>query len=122
MKADYILLAVDSPAESANFYQTVLGATPLELSPTFALFKMNESTKLGLWSRKTIEPKVVVDAGGSELAISVEGRDSVDALHAEWSSKGVTILQEPVALDFGYTFTGADPDGHRLRVFTPEGI
>ncbi len=122
MTADYILLAVDSPAESANFYQIVLGSTPLELSPTFALFKMNESTKLGLWSRKTMEPKVTGSAGGSELAISVAGREGVDALHAEWRGKGVTILQEPVAMDFGYTFTGADPDGHRLRVFTPEGI
>lgn len=122
MKADYILLAVDNPAESANFYQLVFGATPLELSPTFALFKMNETTKLGLWARKSIEPKVIVDAGGSEIAMSVEGRDSVDTLHSEWIRKGVTILQEPVALDFGYTFTGTDPDGHRLRVFAPEGI
>ncbi|WP_275785203.1 VOC family protein [Pararhizobium gei] len=122
MKADYILLAVDNPAESANFYQLVFGATPLELSPGFALFEMNETTKLGLWARKNIEPKVIVDAGGSEIAISVEGRESVDSLHSEWIRKGVTILQEPVAMDFGYTFTGSDPDGHRLRVFTPDGI
>lgn len=122
MTADYILLAVDSPAESANFYQTVFGSTPLELSPTFALFKMNDSTKLGLWAKKTMEPKITGTPGASELSITVAGREGVDALHAEWSQKGITILQEPVAMDFGYTFTGADPDGHRLRVFTPEGI
>ena len=54
--------------------------------------------------------------------ISVDGREASMPLHAEWSRKGVTILQEPVSSDFGYTFTGTDPDGHRLRVFTPEGI
>jgi hypothetical protein len=29
------------------------------------------------------------------------------------------ILQPPTAMDFGYTFLAADPDGHRLRVFAP---
>ena len=33
---------------------------------------------------------------------------------------GVPIAQAPVALDFGYTFVGLDPDGHRLRMFVPE--
>jgi len=30
------------------------------------------------------------------------------------------IIQEPVQMDFGYTFVATDPDGHRLRVFVPE--
>jgi hypothetical protein len=29
------------------------------------------------------------------------------------------ILQPPTEMDFGRTFTAADPDGHRLRVFKP---
>jgi len=41
----------------------------------------------------------------------------VDALHADWRERGLAILQDPQMLDFGYTFTAADPDGHRLRVF-----
>jgi predicted enzyme related to lactoylglutathione lyase len=32
---------------------------------------------------------------------------------------GVAIAQKPVEMDFGYTFTALDPDGHRLRVFAP---
>jgi hypothetical protein len=32
---------------------------------------------------------------------------------------GLRIIQEPVKMDFGFTFTAADPDGHRLRVFAP---
>ena len=34
-----------------------------------------------------------------------------------WAKLGLKILQEPTKMDFGYTFTAADPDGHRLRVF-----
>ena len=32
---------------------------------------------------------------------------------------GLRIIQEPTKMDFGFTFTAADPDGHRLRVFNP---
>jgi hypothetical protein len=28
-------------------------------------------------------------------------------------------VQSPIAMDFGFTFTAVDPDGHRLRVFAP---
>lgn len=44
---------------------------------------------------------------------------AVDATCAAWSGRGITILQQPTDLDFGRTFTAADPDGHRLRVFWP---
>ena len=47
--------------------------------------------------------------------------NDVDATHAEWLAKGTTILQGPTDMDFGRTFTAADPDGHRLRVFKPGG-
>lgn len=33
--------------------------------------------------------------------------------------RGLTILQEPVRMDFGTAFVATDPDGHRLRVFVP---
>jgi predicted enzyme related to lactoylglutathione lyase len=44
---------------------------------------------------------------------------AVDATHARWAQRGVAILQSPTAMSFGRTFTAADPDGHRLRVFAP---
>lgn len=58
-------------------------------------------------------------AGGGELAFAVAGNDAVRALHAEWRQCGLTIVQAPVAMDFGYTFVARDLDGHRLRVFAP---
>ncbi len=115
----YLLLYVDSPATSANFYSRLLKKTPVELSPTFALFVLDSGLKLGLWSRHTVEPAAQAAGGGSELAFSVADNQTVDALYAEWTQQEPTIAQAPVALDFGYTFVALDPDGHRLRVFAP---
>jgi hypothetical protein len=30
--------------------------------------------------------------------------------------RGLPIIQEPLMMDFGFTCTGLDPDGNRLRV------
>jgi catechol 2,3-dioxygenase-like lactoylglutathione lyase family enzyme len=113
----YLLLYVDSPATSANFYSRLLEKSPIELSPTFALFVLESGLKLGLWSRHTVEPAAQAAGGGGELAFSVADDQTVDTLHAEWIKQGLAIAQAPVALDFGYTFVALDPDGHRLRVF-----
>jgi predicted enzyme related to lactoylglutathione lyase len=39
--------------------------------------------------------------------------------HTDWRKRGLTIAQAPTSMDFGRTFVVLDPDGHRLRVFTP---
>ncbi|WP_206429803.1 VOC family protein [Pseudomonas chlororaphis] len=115
----YLLLYVDSPATSANFYSRLLDRPPVELSPTFALFILDSGLKLGLWSRQDVEPATQVAGGGGELALAVTDNQTVDQLHIQWAESGVSIAQDPTALDFGYTFVALDPDGHRLRVFCP---
>ena len=42
-----ILLYVENPAKSVDFYTGILNAAPLEQSPTFAMFQMNDATVLG---------------------------------------------------------------------------
>ncbi|GAB2911874.1 VOC family protein [Paralcaligenes sp. KSB-10] len=116
---NFFLLYVDSPAASADFYAGLLGKPPVEASPTFAMFVLDSGVKLGLWSRHTVEPAAAAAGGGGELAISVDGNDTVDAMHAQWSLRGLVMAQAPTAMDFGYTFVALDPDGHRLRVFAP---
>lgn len=113
----YLLLYVDSPATSANFYSRLLDKPPIELQPTFALFILDSGLKLGLWSRHTVEPAAEAAGGGGELGFSVADKETVDTLYAAWTAQGLRIAQKPVALDFGYTFVALDPDGHRLRVF-----
>ena len=115
---NFILLYVDSPSASAAFYADLLGCAALEASPTFAMFKLESGVMLGLWSRHTVEPSAT-PVGGSELAFAVDSDATVRGLREAWGAKGLRIVQEPVAMDFGFTFVATDPDGHRLRVFAP---
>ncbi len=114
----FILLPVADPGASAAFYARLLGRAPVEASETFAMIPLREGVMLGLWKRDGMVPPPGAAPGGSEIAFLVA---DVDAAHAAWVGLGVAILQAPVAMDFGRTFTAADPDGHRLRVFRPGG-
>ena len=116
---NFILLYVESQTASAAFYENLLGKPPVDSAPTFAMFAAGPGVMLGLWRRDGVEPKPSGGAFGGEVAFAVESRDAVTALHAEWSSKSVVIAQPPTQMDFGFTFTALDPDGHRLRVFAP---
>lgn len=116
---DFLLLYVESPAASAAFYAELLKAQPVEASPTFVMFPLQSGMMLGLWARDRVAPKAPAGATGGELGFAVEGDAAVDECHARWVAKGIVIAQSPTRMDFGYTFTGLDPDGHRLRVFAP---
>lgn len=118
---DFTILYVDNPPASTEFYKALLGAEPVEASATFSLFVLQNGMKLGLWSRHTVEPKTSVTGGGGELAFRVESDAQVDDTFADWKTRGIAILQQPATMEFGHTFTAADPDGHRLRVYAFAG-
>ncbi|AQS62381.1 Phenazine antibiotic resistance protein EhpR [Rhizobium rhizogenes] len=118
---DFTILYVDNPPASTEFYKALLGTDPVESSPTFSLFALQNGMKLGLWSRHTVEPKASVTGGGGELAFRVENDAQVDETFAGWQAKGVPMLQQPAKMEFGYTFTATDPDNHRLRVYAFAG-
>nr|WP_175107986.1 VOC family protein [Pararobbsia alpina] len=118
---NFVILYVDSPTQSAQFYSQLLGLDPVESSPTFVLFRLETGMMFGLWSRHTVEPAATA-VGGSELAFAVANDAAVQRLHGEWSQRGITVVQGPLHMDFGYTFTAIDPDGHRLRVFCPAAV
>jgi predicted enzyme related to lactoylglutathione lyase len=115
LNINFVILYVDNPTASAAFYADLLGRPPVEASPTFAMFAMDSGVMLGLWSRHTVAPAATA-GGGTEIAFIVP---DVDAVHADWSARGLTIVQAPTSMDFGYTFVALDTDGHRLRVFNP---
>jgi len=116
---NFMLLYVDSPQVSARFYGGLLGREPTEASPTFVLFALESGLMLGLWSRHTVQPVPTASAGGTEVGIAVENAAAVGTTYTDWKARGVAIAQEPTEMDFGTTFVGLDPDGHRLRVFAP---
>ena len=117
----FVLLYVASPEGSVDFYRVLLEREPVEASPTFAMFALGPALMLGLWSRDGVRPEPGAEIGGGELAFSLAAPRDVDGACERWRALGVRILQEPVDLDFGRTFVGLDPDGHRLRVFSPSG-
>lgn len=115
---NFVLLYVQDPARSVAFYREVLGCAPVESSPNFALFVSPTGAKLGLWARHDVQPEPLSQPGAHEVCFAVPDTAAVNALHAQWAARGVRILQAPTQMDFGFTFTAADPDGHRLRVYT----
>ena len=114
-----MLFYVKDPLASAEFYTKVLGHGPLEVSPGFAMFLLNDATVAGFWNRKGVAPAPIASGGASEIGFHAADADDVKARYKNWVSLGVTMIQEPTQMDFGFTFAAVDPDGHRLRVFAP---
>jgi predicted lactoylglutathione lyase len=112
-----MILYVEDTLKSAAFYEKLLRAKPIDASPGFAMFALNAPTMLGLWKRADVVPKVTAPTGSNELAFHVESNEIVEQFFEAAKMIGAPVLQKPEHMDFGYTFTVADPDGHRLRVF-----
>jgi predicted enzyme related to lactoylglutathione lyase len=117
MQTHSFLLYVEDPLKSADFYEKRLRAQPIEASPGFAMFALTAPTMLGLWKRADVLPKATSPTGSNEIGFTVESNAVVDQFFESAKQIGAKVLQEPAQMDFGYTFTVADPDGHRLRVF-----
>ena len=113
---NYILLSVTSPLASAPLYEGVFGVPPVQRTATFVLFVLPGGLKVGLWSTADTQP-TPRPAGGVELSFTVADRASVVATFEAWQRLGLTVVQEPTDMDFGFTCVLADPDGHRLRPF-----
>ncbi|MBH1962729.1 MAG: VOC family protein [Comamonadaceae bacterium] len=112
----FVILYVHNPVNSARFYELLLGCAPIEASDTFAMFKLDSGMLLGLWSRHAVEPATGIGSG-TELVFAKDSVQAVDATYSDWVARGLSVLQTPREMEFGYTFTAADPDGHRLRVY-----
>jgi predicted enzyme related to lactoylglutathione lyase len=115
----FFILYVKDPLESAAFYADLLGHATLEASPGFAMFKLASGVMLGLWAKHTVQPPAFFSGCSAEVAFVVSSDDELGQQHAQWVAKGLPIAQAPTRMDFGYTFVALDPDGHRLRVFSP---
>lgn len=115
---NFLILYVDNPAQSAAFYARLLGRPPVDSAANFAMFTLSSGVMLGLWAAHDVMPPATA-VGGAELAFALDSRQAVDDSHARWQGLTLPIIQPPTDMDFGYTFTAHDPDGHRLRVFAP---
>ncbi|MET0284467.1 MAG: VOC family protein [Polyangiales bacterium] len=115
-----VLLYVKDPAASAAFYELLFSQKPTALFPTYAAFELDNGLNVGLWSTSA---KNFVSGGEghrSELAFMVGDEAQVRGLLDAWQARGVTIEQPLHKAVFGPTFVATDPDGHRIRVCTPD--
>lgn len=115
---DWTLLYVADPLKSADLYARIFGVGPVDTAPTFSMFALPNGMKVGLWLKGDVEPKATAP-GGIEMSFTESTRDAVAERAEAFRKLGLKIVQEPTDMDFGFTFTATDPDGHRLRVFAP---
>jgi catechol 2,3-dioxygenase-like lactoylglutathione lyase family enzyme len=94
---NFLLLYVTDPHRSAAFWADLLGRPPIEESDTFAMLPLRDGVMLGLWKIGGVEPPAQTTGGGAEICFTVGSAAAVDATHAEWTARGLTILQPPTA-------------------------
>ena len=104
-----VIYVADFPA-SLRFYESVLERAPDEASPGFAMFRLPTGLSVGLWARKEASP------AGMEIDFIVA---DADAVHADWTARGITVAEPLSDQEFGRSFVALDPDGVRLRVLRP---
>ncbi|WP_298622860.1 VOC family protein [uncultured Legionella sp.] len=119
MNPDFNILYVNDLAISTRFYTELFDLQPEEGSPTFTMFRFSSNTALGLKSVHSVEPEAMSGGSGGEMGFTMEHMNAVDSLYAKWTQRGLKIIQAPVHMNYGYTFVATDPDGYRIRVFTP---
>lgn len=117
-KLNFIINYVADAPKSAALYGKILGLQPVESSPGWAMFVIPGGPTLGLWGYSEVKPAPTASGGGSEICIEVPEDADVAKAMADWKAAGATIIQTPVELDFGLTFTATDYDGNRLRCFS----
>jgi len=116
---NYTILYVANPKKSAEFYQRLFQTEPVVTEDIYYMFVL-QTGRLGLWAIDDTQPPATKGPSQSELVFTLGSREEVDACCRLWQQHGAEILQQPSEMDFGYTFTCSDPDGHRLRVYVYE--
>ncbi|HEU0166113.1 MAG TPA: VOC family protein [Thermomicrobiales bacterium] len=115
MEPNFTILYVGDMPKSAAFYDALIQREPVEASANFRVYVLSTGARVALWQRDDVQPAATAP-GGVEFCLAVTSPADVDAVAATWRERGIPIAQDPVLLEFGYSFVGLDPDGHRLRV------
>lgn len=115
-----LILYVADTARSRAFYEQLLEKAPTSDFPSFVSFELANQLHLGLWSEQAPNFHSAGTGQRMEVGYLVETETLVDATYQRWQALGITIEQPLARAVFGLTFVALDPDGHRLRVCTPD--
>jgi predicted lactoylglutathione lyase len=121
-RVSLVTLGVDDVGRSTAFYKD-LGWAVSPASTDEVSFFHNAGSILSLYQVDDLVrdsgtmSAVVPGFRGVTLAINVETAEDVDEAIADADRAGATVLQAPVAMDWGgYVGYFADPDGHVWEV------
>ena len=109
-----VLLYVEDPARSAQFYERLFGRAPVAAFPTGVAFRSTTAAPACGRPARVISCRAA-PATGRTFA-SDDDRE-VRRLYDAWQSLGVPFEQAPMT---PCPARRRDPDGHRLRVCTPD--
>ena len=119
MEPKQIILYVADMERSVALYTDVLGITADRPAPTFTSFTLSSGMFLELIQSETLDVLPTVGGGAVETCFEATSREEVAQTHDRWVTLGLTSLEAPTDVRFGYTAVVADPDGHRLRILLP---
>ena len=117
--SNFIILYVEDPSRSVEFYSAILGKAPLENSPSFAMFVLDSGMKFGLWLKQDVQPEVRVSGVSGEIVFTLSDKVDVSRTYSDWKGRGLTVIQEPGTMEFGYTLVALHPDGNVMRACSP---
>ncbi|MBU2896674.1 VOC family protein [Vibrio hepatarius] len=117
---DSVVLYVKDIEVSQRFYTQVLGCESTILSPTFVAINFANNITVTLKQNTDLTPVSSITGGGSELSVVVSDSIKLQQLYQSWKGQLVEFAQHPIQLSFGVNFVAIDPDGHRIRVFSPK--
>ncbi|WP_054011773.1 VOC family protein [Arthrobacter sp. ERGS1:01] len=110
------LIYVTDVERSTAFYGELFEMEPVVRTPRYVPFEVAPGVLFALWSGRADTLKAD-SPRTSEVGLMVSGsRAAVDSRYAQWTAKGVTVIEEPYDDVFGRTFVIADPDGNLIRV------
>ncbi|WP_285041287.1 VOC family protein [Plantibacter sp. LMC-P-059a] len=110
------LIQVQDARAATAFYSELFEIEPVFTSTRYVAFPVAPGVLFALWTGRN-EHAVPGTPRTSEVGLMVPGSQSaVDRLFAEWTAKGVTVVEPPYDDVFGRTFVVADPDGNLIRV------
>lgn len=116
MRVNIVMLGVGSVERSLPFYRDQLGMTVANQFPGFA-FVDGGGVTIGLAEPVARASEHVV--GATELVLGV---DNVRSAYKDLRARGVSFMNEPRCVDgTNWAANFADPDGHRLSIYGPEG-
>ncbi|MFE2354693.1 VOC family protein [Streptomyces parvulus] len=110
------LVYVTDVERATAFYSGLFDIEPVMTTPRYVPFEVAPGVLFALWSGRA-DQVAPGTPRTSEVGLMVPGSArAVDAIHAAWAAKGVTVVEEPHDEVFGRTFVAADPDGNLIRV------